>query len=149
MELLSRLVLAVVLTGCYTPDLRDCVVKCTAQTGCADGEACGADGFCAAPGVTCNSEGADASVPPATVSIHIMIMSKGNVILNNTMTCSSDGVQNGNCTYNVPAHQAATVFAMAEQLSHPFMMWTAGCSGALPQCNVTPTANMTISAMFK
>ncbi len=161
MALLRHLAIVALAAGCYNPDLRDCAVTCTAQTGCADGEVCGADGLCSGPGVTCNHEAIDAAnhatvdaheTPDATVvdvSLHLMIMGSGRVIVNTTLTCDSQGSQNGNCTFSVPAHVASNLFAMAEQANHPFMMWSGtGCTGSLPQCTFTPTQDITIDAMF-
>ena len=36
--------------GCYSPELRDCAVRCSAVGGCADGLECGDDDFCHTPG---------------------------------------------------------------------------------------------------
>lgn len=52
--MLSRVlaVLAVaVLAGCYQPSVADCTVTCTSETSCAEGQVCGADGWCAAPSI--------------------------------------------------------------------------------------------------
>lgn len=73
MELLKTFAVAVALAGCYSPDLRDCAVFCSAETDCGPGQVCGSDGMCAAPAVAgqCGQmiqphDGApgDAAVPP-------------------------------------------------------------------------------------
>ncbi|HEY5938375.1 MAG TPA: hypothetical protein VIU61_27170 [Kofleriaceae bacterium] len=49
---LARLIaLGIVVAGCYEPTLSDCTVECGASADCANGQVCGTDGFCAAPGV--------------------------------------------------------------------------------------------------
>jgi hypothetical protein len=37
------------VVGCYSPDIRNCTVACTAETDCAGGQMCGSDHLCAAP----------------------------------------------------------------------------------------------------
>jgi hypothetical protein len=49
MALLARLGLAVALSGCYAPELRDCTVTCASASECSADQVCGGDGFCAAP----------------------------------------------------------------------------------------------------
>ena len=63
---LLPLALVVTLAACYRPDARDCTVSCAGADDCVDGQVCGADGWCAAPGVagSCGDEpGDDAAVP--------------------------------------------------------------------------------------
>ena len=68
MGLLARasvLALCAASSACYTPELRDCTLACSAATDCADGQLCGADGFCAGPELAgrCPTHGTrDASV---------------------------------------------------------------------------------------
>ncbi len=38
-----------IATGCYSPELRDCVVSCASSADCAPEQVCGADRMCAAP----------------------------------------------------------------------------------------------------
>jgi hypothetical protein len=38
------------VAGCYRPDFSRCLVKCNANSGCPDGQACALDAYCHAPG---------------------------------------------------------------------------------------------------
>jgi hypothetical protein len=61
----SLLAACVASSACYTPELRDCTLACSTASDCADGQACGADGFCAGPELAgrCPTHGTrDASV---------------------------------------------------------------------------------------
>jgi len=51
MAVLSRTLAAgaLVATGCYEPQLRDCAVSCATAADCAPDQTCGSDGKCAAP----------------------------------------------------------------------------------------------------
>lgn len=63
------------VTGCYSPELRDCVVSCASAADCAPEQICGTDGMCASPDVAGRCAGTmavvDASLPmtdtPTTV----------------------------------------------------------------------------------
>jgi hypothetical protein len=48
-----RFLALLLLTGCYSPSLRDCTVVCEQSTDCGTGQICTA-GHCAAPGVSCD-----------------------------------------------------------------------------------------------
>ena len=39
--------MATALSGCYSPELQDCVVACSVAADCGPGQACGGDGWCA------------------------------------------------------------------------------------------------------
>ena len=56
MALLARVAIAAgLLTGCYSPQLRDCTVSCESSADCAGAQVCGADHLCAAKGTSCAS----------------------------------------------------------------------------------------------
>src|SRR5690606_37898542 len=39
----------VAIAGCYQPDVRDCMLQCSAPTDCTGGQICRGDGWCAMP----------------------------------------------------------------------------------------------------
>src|SRR5688572_992995 len=39
------------IAGCYSPEVRDCTLTCSAASDCVDGQVCGSDHFCAAPAI--------------------------------------------------------------------------------------------------
>lgn len=51
MEVLTRALVLLSLTACYTPDLRDCTVTCASSDDCAGAQICGGDHFCALPAI--------------------------------------------------------------------------------------------------
>jgi hypothetical protein len=54
--------------GCYSPDLRDCTVQCSASTDCTGGQVCRDDGWCAMPEIKdCPKNGA-ATVDAASMT---------------------------------------------------------------------------------
>jgi hypothetical protein len=158
------------LAGCYDPSLRDCTVTCHGAGECANGQVCGADGYCAAPGVagTCGAvdarETADApsidassdapvdavvidAPPDATpAQLHVTISGKGMVTdSTGTRVCTTD------CLFPAADGDKMTFTAQGMGSAHPFQDWTtANCMGMGPTCTVTITAPVTtLSAMFK
>ena len=125
MGILGRAVaLSIVVSACYSPDLRDCTVSCTAAGDCASGQVCGAAGFCAAPDVSCSVS--DAGVPvrdaadrdaaaivvvdaapdappdaPTTSTLHVHIDGQGSVTVTGVGTCAAGPPQQGDCNFSV------------------------------------------------
>jgi hypothetical protein len=164
MALLARAaILALLVGGCYSPDLRDCTVSCSGSDSCGSGEICGSDGYCASPEVagTCanemgsgsNPDTVDAATMTAMVNIHIMVTGDGAVSLNNSlqMTCDHGGSANGDCMYAVASHSTAALLAVITSGSHPFMSWMGmECMGSTSQqCQFTADTDVTVMAMFK
>ena len=146
-------------SACYSPDLRDCTVSCTAANDCASGQVCGSDRFCASPelagrcaslptddGGTPIPPNRDAGVadaetvapvdappdaPPApeTRMVHIRIDGQGGVSLTGVGVCDSAPPQAGDCTFDVIL--SAQVHAEAyPHFNWRFDKWTQGpCDG--------------------
>ncbi len=151
----------VALAGCYAPSLRDCTVSCASQRDCADGQVCGSDGLCASPGVAGHCErdagmrrdAAPADAPaadaPATISLHVQVIGKGSITVDDHGVCSSLDPQHGDCTYEIAPRVAQSVHALPIQADQIFQSWTsATCSGQGASCTFTPTAATTIAAKF-
>jgi hypothetical protein len=124
------------LASCYSPDIRDCVVACTAPEDCAPGHVCGGDGLCASPEIAgaCDEldqpdartpridarDSPDAREPPdaeaspdatPTASLRIVITGKGKVKAEAPIDveCQSSGDAGAVCNYPVAAGTIVTV----------------------------------------
>jgi len=162
--------LAAIAGGCYSPELRDCTVTCSAASDCADGQVCGDDQYCAAPGIagrcstlpgdagpTIRDGGADARTivdarPDATVwaAIDISIEGQGRVIVQNIATCEKTGPQNGSCTFYVPAGLAITVHAQP-YFDWRFDKWTMSACDPVggSTCTFQATGTSPVGAKFR
>jgi len=165
MAVLKLLSLAAGLSGCYSPELRDCAVTCAADGDCGPGQVCGGDQMCAAPEIAghCNPlPTPDAAVPhDATVDafvamvdastvvvLQIEIKGKGKVEVEGIGSCS-DAAPSHVCTFTVPIGIPRVLQAVPGQDS-VFEKWEPGaCAGDNPTCNVTPTAFTLATAKFK
>jgi hypothetical protein len=166
--ILSRLaiVLALALAGCYSPDVRDCVLHCGSDSDCASGQSCTADNVCAAPSVTCSGDTSiDASIrmpsvdamPDApvgkTVPISVTIDGEGTVMLMGQMCDGTMGGSGSNqqttCTLSVPPDMPVTAMAMPKPGNYAFTRWTSlvcGAQGA--SCMFTPIGPTDLSVLF-
>ena len=68
------------VTGCYSPELRDCTVSCVSSADCAPDQVCGSDRMCAAPeiagrcaGLTAQADGGVDSTSPVIVDAPIVV----------------------------------------------------------------------------
>jgi hypothetical protein len=155
MGILGAAAIVVALAGCYSPSLRDCTVSCSNEHDCAAGQVCGADGMCAAPDMAghCDvAEMPDAAMPgpdaPATdVIIHVHVMGKGTVTVNQT-ACNAQSTMPNDCMIPVPPAVPATIKAIDG--SDTFAMWAStACAGQGATCILTPIAPVTdVAAKF-
>jgi hypothetical protein len=163
---LSRALLIAAITSCYSPDVKDCVLRCGSAADCADGQTCSDEGTCAAPTVTCNGDTAidapgmvathDAAVadaPPGTVPITIEITGQGTVQLMGSgvagmQTCDDSLGSGTSCTFAADPAKQAMAMAMPKGPDQ-FMSWTSlVCAGQLMNCTFTPIGPTTISVLF-
>jgi hypothetical protein len=170
MGLLGRAIaLSFVASACYSPDLRDCTVSCSAPGDCASGQMCGPQGFCAAPDVSCASGGgggggsSDAGVPirdahevdaetiapadampdppdaPTQTTVHVKIDGQGRVTIIGVGTCESDPPQKGDCTF-VVLPNIALIATASPYPDWRFEKWTSA------QCMAESTTTCTFAA---
>ena len=133
------------LAACYAPDTRDCTIACGAPTDCAHGQQCGADGLCAAAGVSCSDD--PGALP---VTLHVQIMGHGRVTIDPSLICDSDSTTHGDCTFSVPAHVARELAAIATKEDHMFISWSFACAGQDATCTLVPVSAMTqVGARFQ
>jgi hypothetical protein len=152
--------------GCYEPELRDCTLTCSSASDCADGQVCGDDQYCAAPGIAgrCASLPGDAgsnsrdggidarTIPDAAthVTLTISIEGQGRTVMLGTGTCDKAAPQNGMCMFTVPIDALVTVQAQ------PYPKWrfdkwtTTPCRVSLiGSCTFTATSSLTIGVKFR
>lgn len=179
---LLRLAVALGIAGavpaCYSPDLRDCVVACTAASDCATGQVCGADRFCAAPSVAGQCDqlappvdaGADASrppvdaprdaavppidaapppdAPPQLVLLRVKVNGRGRVAVAGVGTCATPAAAG-----NVECQYAVPIGnVQLDATASPgwyFDKWTEGCQGQGPSCTTAVLAPTTVQAKFR
>ena len=163
MGVLGRMTLAAIaLGGCYSPELRDCIVACTATSDCAPDQVCGSDGRCAAPDLAgrCMSLGTtpdgatpgpvDASIdarpmidaaPPVDAapmqgSLRIKIGGRGYVVVDNTSSLACSFTAPGaECTFLLPPGvKQLRAYADSGMM---FERWMGACMGNVAVCNVT------------
>lgn len=167
MAVLTRIAaLVALLSGCYSPRLRDCVVTCTTGDDCGPNQICGADGRCAAPDVA-GSCSTTAELPDAGVqvapdarmidapldsqplaSLVVQIAGKGTVTVTGIGSCNSNAASHA-CTFPVTAN--TTVELVATGLSgDDFDRWqSAACAGQDETCTTTVASpSTTVAAKF-
>jgi hypothetical protein len=143
------LVLAI-LSGCYSPELRDCTVTCGGSDECASDQVC-TKGLCAAEGVSCGPGGnsaTDAGIDAgARVTVHVMIEGSGRVELQGAGVCGVGGDRD--CDISV-ARGAVTAPASAADGGHPFALWGSPAGNDQPAtCMFTANSPVTVKAKFK
>lgn len=146
------LVLAI-LSGCYSPELRDCTVSCSGSDDCAGEQTC-AKGFCAAKGVSCtgamvNDAGTDARPVDAApqIVLHVMISGMGKVDVAGVGRCGDAGEHD--CFFSV-MRGTLTATAIPTQTDHPFEKWESmTCMGQPATCTFMANGPTTIDAKFK
>lgn len=152
MVLLRLLVVLLVLaTGCYAPDVSDCTVTCTSDEECAGGLVCTPRGLCAGEPTACAGASGtpDAGATPR-ISIRLVIMGDGKLAIDGVGECAPQGGPSGNqCTLQAPAG-ALTITAIPDESDKPFERWTSlVCAGQGATCQVTLAMDATVSAKFK
>jgi len=157
-----------IVAGCYEPELRDCTVRCSAESDCAVGQVCGADHMCAAPDVAGHCENVaavvdagvvgdgakpqpdarpDAPPPPDAPThgqLHLKIEGgRGRITVQGIGTCTDE------CTYTVLlGTQLAAEAAAVEEWR--FDKWTNGpCIGQSANCVFSQTFLVDVTAKFK
>ena len=167
------------LAGCYSPELRDCVIACARHTDCVPGQVCGDDGRCAAPELagTCGTSaiipdagvGADAAMPgpdaspdastpdappdappPPDAPTTITL----TVMMSGQGSITVSGV--GTCGVSI----APCSYQVMPGVSHMFTATPAGewsfdrwqstaCAGQDATCTYTPNVATTVHAKFR
>lgn len=169
---------ATISAACYQPAARDCVVSCVSTDDCLDGQACGSDGWCAAPpragrcqtligdagvaddpdaeGTVADArESIDASVPLVdaampTVTLRVVVSGRGRVLIDpGDWTCEGSQNQAGDCSFDVVAGAQLTLVPAATHQHWDFAGWTTGnCAGQSGACTLDLDAATLVAARF-
>ena len=171
MAILIRLGLAsvAIVAGCYSPELRDCVVSCATAADCAPDQVCGEDNVCAAPELAGRCAGrtvpTDApgpmtidaprlvdAAPPIDASLQrilrIDISGRGGVTIAGVGTCHYSAMLP--CTAVVVAGVPTLLEAEPDRDAR-FDKWESGpCMGQDETCTFVPTLPITdVKAKFR
>lgn len=141
---LSLLATAVVLSGgCNTMAVRDCLIECTAASGCPDGFSCGAENVCRANGATgtCGEVLGDAGIKR-----RIAVITTGNG--EGTVSSTPAGIDCGTeCVHEFAAGSPVSLIATAASGSM-FAGWSGDCSGT-GDCNLGSLDDADVAATFE
>jgi hypothetical protein len=138
----------VVAAACYAPEEHDCTVECSGVNDCGEGQICGADGYCASPGVAGQCMPSDDHASQMKM-LNVVIEGHGKVTVESVGTCASDGAEEGNCTFPVPSGIALQLSAVPNK-DREFISWTSTCSGVVKTCTLTPVMAVTqVGAKFE
>lgn len=177
LERSAALTFALAGVACYEPDLRDCTVACASATDCAAGQICGADHFCAEPGVsgscpasllpgdagaTSRDAGTDGGMLPIDAAVDappdappdpvlmISIEGKGRVTVQGIGSCDSAAPQNGQCSFAVAMNSLLTVDAQAYP-DWRFDRWTTAVCGnfIIPSCTFVMSGTTPVGIKFR
>jgi hypothetical protein len=142
--------------ACYSPELADCAVSCTAAEDCAPGQRCGADGLCAGDERAGRCDGSqagdDGELPADSVQLRLTIAGRGQVELDvadldlaadlapdlrraapDHPTCVAAQPSGVTCSYRFPAGTWLTL-RMKESGGWQFAGWDApGCGPGRPR----------------
>ncbi|MBA3454266.1 MAG: hypothetical protein H0T42_14330 [Deltaproteobacteria bacterium] len=149
------------VTGCYSPELRDCAVSCVTSSDCAPDQVCGSDRMCAAPALAGRCAGSmlpiDAAVdapitivvdapmvdaaPPIDASTARFLViennGRGGVAVAGIGICHHTSPTHP-CTFEVVAGVLISLEAVADS-DYRFDKWESGpCIGQDETCSLAP-----------
>lgn len=143
-------VMLVLVSGCYAPDIGDCAVSCTTDAECAGDQVCTPEGLCAGAMSACDENAAvDGGTTPRMIDLRVTVMGDGRVAIDGVGECARAGMgpMGEMCTMQVPAGPM-TITAVPDD--KPFERWTTLiCAGQDATCHVTLTINASVGAKFR
>jgi len=144
------LVMLVLISGCYSPDIDDCSVTCTTDNECAGDQVCTAQGLCAGAASACEDNSAvDGGVTPHMIALQVKVDGDGKVSIDGIGDCepSGSGPMGDTCMMQIAAGPVTITAIAADK---PFERWTSLiCAGQDASCHVTLTVNATVGAKFR
>lgn len=169
MGILTSVACILVIPACYSPDLRDCTIRCVAESDCAAGQVCGSDLLCASPEIAgrCSTLPGDAgagdrdataidatlfdAAPDAATTAELLIKIEGK----GTTTLASGG----SCDDTAPDHECSFILGIGLPVSldaapgedFHFDTWSAGpCIGSTQAtCGFVITSPTYVGAKFR
>jgi hypothetical protein len=131
------------LVGCYSPELRDCTVTCTAPDECTDDQVC-AGGLCRSPDTTCGAS----TPPPSKVTLRVDVAGEGMVIVAGIGTCASEEEADA-CTWMIATGLKVRLDARVVD-DGQFERWTTeNCANQDASCVLTATSAISVGAKFE
>jgi hypothetical protein len=150
MALLKLLVVMMVLvSGCYAPEVSECNVTCTADSECAGGLVCTPQGLCGGTASACDENNATDG-GARMIQLRVAVMGEGKVAIGGGPECIPDddgGPMGDTCTLMVPAGPLVIEAIVDEK---PFERWTSiVCAGQPARCEVTLQLDANVTAKFR
>lgn len=142
-------VMLVLVSGCYAPDISDCDVACTTDDECAGDQVCTPQGLCAGAASACEANGGTVDGGPRMIALQVKVDGDGKVAIDGVGECdpSGGGPMGNTCTMQVPAGPITLTAIVDEK---PFERWTSIiCAGQGATCHVTLNINATVGAKFR
>jgi len=162
MDVVTRLAMiaALLVAGCYGPEVRDCTVSCASASDCATGQTCGEDGWCAAPDVagSCaartdapDARPVDAAIDGAAsdagvAQLHVIVAGRGKVVVDPLgVECIGYAGVPGDCLFDVSPGATEMLLPVETTPSSAFAGWTTdNCAEAASSCTVTMEPPVTL-----
>jgi hypothetical protein len=139
-------VMLVLISGCYAPEVADCTVTCTTDNECAGGLVCTPQGLCGDTAATC-----DDNSGPRTIQLRVAVMGEGKVSITGGPECEPDDDDDSmgeTCTFMVPAGPLVIEAVVLDD--RPFERWTSiVCAGQGARCEVTLQLDSSVAARFR
>ncbi len=135
-----------VLAACYSPEIRDCTVTCTASTDCADDQVYGSDQFCASPAVANECETMGSGSSAMKITLRVTVQGLGKVVVKDVGECLAAHNAPGDCTWQLPVGTRVELEAIAGE----FDKWlTSLCTEHEQSCAFTPASSTIVGAKFR
>ena len=149
--MLLRTVLAsVLLAGCYSPELADCVVTCGGDGDCAGDQNC-VGGLCTGGTAACGDAGNGMTMdapPGRKITLRASVMGEGKIVIANVGECKM-GDSAAMCTWSIPTG-TYSFEAISNRADKPFERWSSIlCSSQDATCTAMLFLDSTIAAKFK
>jgi hypothetical protein len=141
-------IMLVLMSGCYAPDISDCSVTCTTNDECVGDQVCTTHGLCAGSPTACDdNELVDGGSTPRMIALQVAVDGGGKVAIADGPVCEPTGGSMGSsCVLMVPAGPLVIQAIAGEK---PFEKWTSiVCAGQSARCEVTLQLSSTVSAKF-
>ncbi|MGE0398841.1 MAG: hypothetical protein AB7T06_19185 [Kofleriaceae bacterium] len=142
-------VMLVLVSGCYAPEISDCDVTCTTNDECAGDQVCTPEGLCAGSISACDENAVTDGGTPRTIDLRVKVDGDGKVVIGGGLECDPEGggPMGDMCTLMVPAGPLVIEAVVGPK---PFDKWTSiVCAGQGPRCEVTLTINASVTAKFR
>lgn len=144
-------IMLVLVSGCYAPEISDCDVSCTTNDECSGNQVCTPEGLCAGSIAACDENGGtvDGGATPRMIQLRVGVMGNGKVSIAGGPDCDpeGEGPMGDMCTLMVPAGPLVIEAVVEDK---PFDKWASiVCAGQGARCQVTLQLDASVVAKFK